>query len=131
MQTENDSEETSEQRAEQAYQRSSALFSAMDNEVGGAGWLAEDNSNVALGQNVLREEIGFFGPYEGPEYHFYEETRNRLIAHGRQDTASAFAMARSAFREAFWARRLASRAVFMLMISIFLNIVILLMLWWK
>jgi hypothetical protein len=121
--------ETTEQRAEADFEMKDRFNRLVDEELGGRGYLAEDGTNIALGQNILREEIGYFGPWKGARYSFDEETRDRLLAHGRQDVASAFAMARSAFKEAHWARRVAARAVVLLWVMLLVNLAVLATLW--
>jgi len=125
----NDEGETTEQKAQADLERQTKIYRSMDQEVGGKGYTAEDSINVAIGQNVLREEIGYFGPWEGARYKFDDETRDRLLAHGRQDAASAFAMARSAFKEAHYARRVTTRAALFLLVLIALHVAILATLW--
>ncbi|MEX2632127.1 MAG: hypothetical protein WD341_19515 [Tistlia sp.] len=43
--------------------------------------------NSLVARNVLREELDWFGPYEGTGYSLTEAQRNRLLAHCRQDAA--------------------------------------------
>jgi hypothetical protein len=50
----------------------------------------------AIAQNVLREELGHFGKFDGPSYDLTEGQRDLLLAHGRQDAAAAFVVASSA-----------------------------------
>ena len=119
----------SSEEAEKDFQQRTRIHQSVDQAVGGNGWIAEDRNNTSLGQNILREEIGYFGTWDGARYNLDQETRDRLLAHIRQDVASSFAMARSAFREAHQARRVAVRAVLFLILSIVLNIAILATLW--
>jgi hypothetical protein len=124
-----DNELSTEERAEQDYLRQVKAQQIIDKAVGGDGWHAESGSNEALGQNILREEIGYFGPWEGPNYSFDQETRDRLLAHGRQDVASTFAMAKSAFKEAHKALRVSMRTALLVYVSLLLNVMILATLW--
>jgi hypothetical protein len=110
-----------QRRAEEAYAQAVKLHRDIDKGTGGDGWFSEDAANTSLGRNILREEIGHFGPWDGQVYHFDAQTRDRLLAHGRQDAASAFAMARSAFREAREAKRLSARALRLLVLAVALN----------
>ncbi len=48
-----------------------------------ADWRFGEN----FSKNILHEEIGMFGPWTGAEYEFDQETRDRLLAHSRQDVA--------------------------------------------
>ena len=125
-----DEEIGSSERAERDFHSKTRIHREVDKVIGGDGYTNENSSNVALGQNILREEIGYFGPYEGPFYSFDQKTRDVLLAHGRQDIAATFGMAQSAFRQATLARRVSERAVLYLFLSIVLNIAILAKLWW-
>lgn len=48
-----------------------------------SGALASDKRNHSLAQNVLREEIGFFGEYSGAHYYVSDESHDNLLAHAR------------------------------------------------
>lgn len=101
---------TSEQNAEASYHAEVRAIRSIDRVVGNDHWKTEAAENVALGKNILREEIGVFGQYECPNYtNLNEDNLNRLIAHTRQDTAATFAMARSAFRDAHHSKRIAQQ----------------------
>lgn len=50
----------------------------------------------AIAQNVLREELGHFGKYDGASYDLTDRQRDLLLAHGRQDAAAALVVASSA-----------------------------------
>ena len=115
----------SEIDAEKDFATRKRAFEELDKATGGDGYSAEVQGNNSLGQNILREEIGYFGPYEGPRYDLDERTRNLLIAHTRQDVASAYACASSAFREAHRARKSAERAALLALGILILNVVIL------
>lgn len=54
----------------------------------------------AIGRNILHHELGDFGTWDGPRYSLDNETRDRLLAHARQDTAAALILAAKAFSEA-------------------------------
>lgn len=74
---------------------------AVANSLHGAGtYDAEASSNDILGKRMLREELGDHGSRGLPVYHLDDETRDRLIAHSRQDVAAAFGHAKSAFKSA-------------------------------
>jgi hypothetical protein len=45
-------------------------------------------TNYAVARNVFQEEIGRYGEF-AIEYHFNQQTRDILLAHGRQDVAHA------------------------------------------
>lgn len=125
-----DEELGSNKRAEAAFDTLRSNLQRVDKISGFDGFLTENTTNIAVGQNVLREEIGYFGEYEGTRYSFDQETRDVLLAHGRQDAASACTMAKSAFREAYSARRGTEKIMLYLLISLMLNVVILAKLWW-
>lgn len=98
--------------------------------LGDGGWRAERDNKIALGQNILREELGYFGDWTGSGYKLDQTTRDRLLAHSRQDIAATFGIADSALRYAYEARQYASWAVLFLVVSIGLNIAILATLLW-
>jgi hypothetical protein len=125
-----DEREGARAEAENAFVRAVNRNAALDRALGGKGWLAEDATNIDLGKNILLEEIGHFGAGSGPHYHLSQETRDLLLAHGRQDAAAAFAMARSAFREAHFARRASERLAWLLAVSLVLNVAVLARIWW-
>lgn len=45
--------------------------------------------NAATARNVLHEELGFFGEWDGAKYDLDDQVRDRLLAHTRQDAAHA------------------------------------------
>lgn len=85
---------------------------ALHNEVLGQGSLAaEIANNNALGNVTLKDDLG---TYEGIANlrladDLDERTRDRLISHTRQDVASTFAHALSAFKVAHEAKEIAKR----------------------
>lgn len=50
--------------------------------------------SAALGRNILKEELGAFtDPFRGaPPYNLDDDTRDRLIAHAREDIASVYSL---------------------------------------
>lgn len=70
---------------------------------------AEASANDMLGKQVLREDLGDYGKEGLSTYGLDQETRDRLIAHMRQDVAAVFGHARSAFKTAKGAERAAQR----------------------
>jgi hypothetical protein len=57
------------------------------------GWAAPDadtssTANSIVARNVLQEDLGLYEDHQ-PDYHLDQETRDRLIAHTRQDAAHA------------------------------------------
>jgi hypothetical protein len=113
---------SSKQRADEAFQRQAALQKRLDQILGGSGWAREVDTNFALGRNVLREELGEFGDWEGASYALDQATRDRLLAHAREDAAASAAMAKSAFREAYNSAASARRAVLLIGLSLALNV---------
>lgn len=85
---------------------------ALHNEVHGKGTLAAEiaNNNV-LGNVTLKDDLGTYGGIETLRLadDLDEQTRDRLISHTRQDVASTFAHALSAFKAAHEAKEIAKR----------------------
>jgi hypothetical protein len=93
---------------DKAYQMAVALH----NEVHGKGSLAaEIANNNALGNVMLKDDLGTYGGIETLRFadDLDEQTRDRLISHTRQDVASTFAHALSAFKAAHEAKEIAKR----------------------
>lgn len=90
---------SSGERAAREYQAQAKAIRAMADAVGGPSVSTEENLSNALGRNILREEIGYFGKWDGERYNFDKETRDRLAAHSRQDIAAAYSLIRSTIRE--------------------------------
>jgi len=85
---------------------------ALHNEVHGKGSLAaEIANNNALGDVTLKDDLGTYGGIETLRLadDLDEQTRDRLISHTRQDVASTFAHALSAFKAAHEAKEIAKR----------------------
>lgn len=85
---------------------------ALHNEVHGKGTLAaEIANNNALGNVTLKDDLGTYGGRETLRLadDLDEQTRDRLISHTRQDVASTFAHALSAFKAAHEAKEIAKR----------------------
>lgn len=93
---------------DKAYQAAVALH----NELHGKGSLAaEIANNNALGNVTLKDDLGTYGEIETLRLadDLDEQTRDRLISHTRQDVASTFAHALSAFKAAHEAKEIAKR----------------------
>lgn len=93
---------------DKAYQTAVALH----NELHGKGSLAaEIANNNALGNVTLKDDLGTYGGIETLRLadDLDEQTRDRLISHTRQDVASTFAHALSAFKAAHEAKEIAKR----------------------
>lgn len=93
---------------DKAYQAAVALH----NELHGKGSLAaEIANNNALGNVTLKDDLGTYGGIETLRLadDLDEQTRDRLISHTRQDVASTFAHALSAFKAAHEAKEIATR----------------------
>lgn len=85
---------------------------ALHNEVHGKGSLAaEIANNNALGNVTLKDDLGTYGGMETLRLadDLDEKTRDRLISHTREDVASTFAHALSAFKAAHEAKEIAKR----------------------
>jgi hypothetical protein len=66
---------------------------------------SQSDKDAAIAQNVLHEELGYFGEY-GKRYNLAEETRDVLLANGRQDAAHALIAAlRVSDQIETWGRR--------------------------
>lgn len=95
-------------KGDNAYQ----IAVALHNEVHGKGSLAaEIANNNALGNVTLKDDLGTHGGIEALRLadDLDEQTRDRLISHTRQDVASTFAHALSAFKAAHEAKEIAKR----------------------
>ena len=85
---------------------------AIHNEMHGKGSLAAQiANNNALGDVTLKDDLGTYGGIEALRFadDLDEQTRDRLISHTRQDAASTFAHALSAFKAAHEAKEIAKR----------------------
>ena len=95
-------------KGDNAYQ----IAVTLHNEVHGKGSLAaEIANNNALGNVMLKDDLGTYGGIEALRLadDLDEQTRDRLISHTRQDVASTFAHALSAFKAAHEAKEIAKR----------------------
>lgn len=112
--------------AEDAYRRLLTIHDSVDKAAGGDGQgVDEIGKNAALGQNILRQELGHFGEWDGARYQLDQETRDRLLAHSRQDIASTYGMAVSALKAADNARRIATRACLYTFLTLLVSIAVL------
>lgn len=85
---------------------------------------AEALANDMLGKQMLREDLGDYGTRGQTTYGLDEETRDRLIAHVRQDVAAVFGHAKSAFKTAKAAEKAAQRTSRLVWMVIVLLIVL-------
>ncbi len=102
---------------------------ALHNELHGKGSLAaEIANNNALGNVTLKDDLGTYGGIETLRLadDLDEQTRDRLISHTRQDVASTFAHALSAFKAAHEAKEIAKRTRRLSRWILFLEIVLVL-----
>lgn len=97
------------EKAEESFHAGLKFSRLMDNHLKSGGPARAAKDAELLGRNILHEEIGLFGEWDGALYGFDDETLGRLIAHGRQDAAATLAMVAYACEEAHAARRLAAR----------------------
>lgn len=85
---------------EQASQDYAANVTAAESLHGTKTFEAEALANEMLGKQMLLEDLGHYGVGRIPKYGLDTDTRDRLIAHTRQDVAAAFGYAKSAFKTA-------------------------------
>lgn len=108
-------EDFDEGEAARAYNADVAAVNALH----GAGtFSAEASSNDILGRRMLQEELGYHGTKGLAVYKLDDITRDRLIAHSRQDVAAAFGHAKSAFKSAKNAEKAAKRSQVLLWVVI-------------
>ncbi len=116
---------TTEEKASEAYR----LATQVVEQVSGKGTAATiELTSTLLGQNVLREEIGYFGDWEGANYNLTEAEKNRLLAHARQDIASTHSLSTAAMRAALEAQKSAKKIGKRLNIALILQAIIIFML---
>ena len=71
------------------------------NEINGRGSIdSQIQANNAVARNVLDIDLGKFGVDDYSSYNLDQSKRDRLLAHARQDAASAFGHAKDAFKQA-------------------------------
>ena len=87
-------EKTSTQLAEEDLARYNLFRKAQEDAIGFKTKPSESAFHVA--RNVFREEIGYFGDYDGMHYNLSDAEKNILLAHGRQDAATAAVAAMNA-----------------------------------
>ena len=115
----------SEVKAAQAYKISLQVIE----QVNGKG-TAETvvQTSTLLGRNILHEELGFFGEWEGANYNLTEAEKNRLLAHARQDIASTHSLATDAVKTAMASQKAVDRNRRRLNIVLALQVIIILIL---
>lgn len=95
---------------------------------GGDPSFDEGKISDAIGKNILREEIGQFGPYEGTRYTLDDATRDILLANARRDIAATNSVAQSAHAEAHQAKLISRRTALYALAILVLQAVIIVML---
>ena len=120
----NDDKLTADERAQANYKTQSKIYESVARETGDVEYAELDKSQL-LGQNMLRYEIGYFGEWDGTNYKFEDTRRDRLLAHTRQDVASAYGIGRSNFRAIWEVRRIARRLLQIGVLLVILNIALL------
>lgn len=111
----------SQDKAAQSYK----LAAQVTEQVSGKGTVETIQQNAALlGQNVVREELGLFGEWEGPNYNLTEVERNRILVNAREDIASTFPLVTEAMKAAVGARKQAEKNKRRINIVLFFQIVI-------
>ena len=88
-------------------------------EFGWFGWGKKPAIWEAMARNILRDDLGEFEDSTGFTYDVDEPTRDRLIAHARQDAAMAFYAARAAHTAAAKARFWSTLSCILLSITLF------------
>lgn len=119
----------SNQKAEGARASTLKAHSGFDRVLVPTPFYTEKEKNLAVAQNVLHEELGYFGPWEGSGYSLDQSTRDRLLAHARQDSSASALMSMSAFREANGARMLVTRVLWLVVLLVVMNAAALVILW--
>lgn len=114
---------------EQASQDNAARVNAANALHGAETYEAEALANDMLGQQMLREDLGNYGAGGRPTYGLDDDTRDRLIAHVRQDVAAVFGHAKSAFKTAKDAEKAAKRTGRVVWLSVALLVVMLITSW--
>ena len=129
MTDDNETSQSSSKKAKQDYTYKLEFIHDL-NKAAKAG-LAERlyDQNVALGQNVLREEIGYFGEYEGQRYRFDEGTKNILLAHARQDVAAVHGMSGYILRRVVLSEKRTELCLKLLIAVLVVQFVVLVRLW--
>lgn len=119
-------EEFDDERADQDH---AARVNAANALHGAKTYEAEAMANDMLGQQMLREDLGNYGTGGTPTYGLDDDTRDRLIAHVRQDVAAVFGHAKSAFKTAKDAEKAAKRTGRVVWLSVALLVVMLITNW--
>jgi hypothetical protein len=88
-------------------------------DMGWFGWGKKPAIWDAMAFNVLQKDLGEFEDSTTIDYGLDESTRDRLIAHARQDAAMAFYAAQAAYREAANARLLSWLSFILLLVILY------------
>lgn len=81
-------------------------------------FIIEAERNELIGSHALRDDIGDFGKKGLPLYRIDDDTRDRILAHVREDLATTLGHAKSAFRTAKEAANAAKDSRLMLWVVI-------------
>jgi hypothetical protein len=93
------------------------------------GYPDQNADNALIAQNVLLEDLGHFGP-NTPKYSFDSETRDRLIAHARQDAAHALINTSTLLQEMQNEMRKLRRAISAMAFLVAAMFFLMLIMWW-
>jgi len=118
-----------EEKAEEAAQKAYLVAVNFNNELYGKDKLgAEKANNNALGNNMLKTDLGLFNEPSSLMFgdSLDNRTRDRLISNSRQDIAAACGHAESAFEAAYQARAIARRTALLAWVILTVNLVVLL-----
>lgn len=121
--------EMTEQLSKEALQERIAMFQSVHRKMGSDWAEAQKDTDKMIAENVVLTETGAFGPWYKEDFQFDQAGRDRLLAHGRQDSARALITSLNVFDIAVEALSLAARTHRLLIASLALNILVLLTLW--
>lgn len=78
---------------------------------------SQDNLDAATAQNVLHEDLGYFAT-KSAEYDLDQTTRDKLLAHARQDAAHAVCAATTVAKEVRRLRGVMAAMVFVTLLLV-------------
>jgi len=89
----------------------------------------ESSMAEATGKNILHEELGYFGKWDGAAYTLDDQTRIRLLAHARQDIAATRVMLLPILEAVKECQRTIRLAVGISIISVAIGLCVLWLVW--
>ena len=123
-----DPDET-ERLADEALQEKIRMYQEANVKVGSSLFQSIKDSNWLTAENMMLREIGAFGPWYKKHLNIDRESRDRLLAHGREDAANALLTSLHALELAIENQRSTSWTHRLLVTSLVLNGLALLTLW--